>query len=260
MLIYPQLASGASTQFPIVRRRSARTILNAIADGSSVKLADAAAGGTCWQLEYSGLSDPEKNALEQFFAAAEGSLNPFTFVDPAANLFAWSEALTNSAWLPDPLVQIKAGIDDPMGGANAWRLTNTGAGPQAIHQTLDAPGGYTYAFSVYVRGPQGSGVNLTLADARASFHASPTWTRVYTAAQGDAASASVAFGIEVPAGSAIDIFGPQAEAQSAPSKYRKSTRGGVYSGARLQDDSLSITTEDVNRHSATVKVFYADHL
>jgi hypothetical protein len=42
-------------------------------------------------LSYTALSDAELAALEQFFASAQGTLNGFTFLDPAANLLAWSE-------------------------------------------------------------------------------------------------------------------------------------------------------------------------
>ena len=41
MLAYPQLTSGALTQYPMQKRRRPRTILNALADGSAIKLADA---------------------------------------------------------------------------------------------------------------------------------------------------------------------------------------------------------------------------
>ena len=40
MLAYPQLTSGALTQYPMQKRRRPRTILNALADGSAIKLAD----------------------------------------------------------------------------------------------------------------------------------------------------------------------------------------------------------------------------
>jgi hypothetical protein len=77
---------------------------------------------------------------------------------------------------------------------------------------------------------------------------------------GDANATSVAFGIELPAGAQIDVFGPQAEAQLAPSLYRASTTGGVYENARFRDDAFGFTTQGVNRHSTTVNIFYANHL
>src|SRR5271157_2766382 len=110
MLVYPQLTSGALGQFPMVRRRRARTIVNSAADGSSVKLGDPGAAGTEWQLAYTGLSDTELAALQQFFLATEGSLNGFTFLDPAANLLAWSEVLNDSAWSADPQLTLQGSV------------------------------------------------------------------------------------------------------------------------------------------------------
>jgi hypothetical protein len=37
------------------------------------------------------MSDQELAALEALFQAVEGRLTPFTFLDPADNLLAWSE-------------------------------------------------------------------------------------------------------------------------------------------------------------------------
>ena len=61
-------------------------------------MADPAGATVEWQLQYANLSDTELAALQQFFTAMEGSLNSFTFLDPAANLLAWSEDLTNAVW------------------------------------------------------------------------------------------------------------------------------------------------------------------
>jgi hypothetical protein len=66
--------------------------------------------------------------------------------------------------------------------------------------------------------------------------------------------------IEIGAGDAVEVYGIQAEAQIAASGYKASTVGGVYEGARLGDDALTITSTDVNRHSCTVKIIHANHL
>ena len=57
MLAYPQLGSGALSQFPVQKDRRARTVVNRAADGSTIKLADPAGGGTEWLLTYAELSD-----------------------------------------------------------------------------------------------------------------------------------------------------------------------------------------------------------
>src|SRR5262249_31163402 len=141
----------AISQFPIRKRKYSRTVVNRLADGSSVKLVDPVGGSTGWQLQYAGLSDAEASALQQFFQSCEGSLNAFTFTDPAGNLLAWSEDLTNAVWQPGPLLAVSGAVNDPFGGTNAFQLSNTGTAGQALSQTLNAPGAYTYSFSVYVQ-------------------------------------------------------------------------------------------------------------
>ena len=125
MLTYPQL-----TQFPIVKRIRRRTVVNRAADGRSVKIADAAGEITEWRLRYTELSDAEAGTLRDFFVAAEGTLNEFTFLDPTANLLARSDELEAPVWLKGPLLAVSGG-----------RLTNTGGGPQRIAQTIAAPAG-----------------------------------------------------------------------------------------------------------------------
>ncbi len=238
----------------MARRRRTRTISNVAADGSSVKLGDPGAASVEWQLDYCGLSDTELGSLQQFFQTSEGSLNGFTFVDPGANLLAWSEVLNNSAWVASPLLTLVGGAGDALGGTNGWHLTNTGGGAESLTQTLQAPGEYTYCFSVYIRSAQAPNVTLTAANRSATFAIGSSWTRISLAGPGDENGTSVVFGIAVPAGAAIDIFGPQVEAQSAPSLYRTSTTGGVYPDARFKNDAFSFTTQGVNRHSATVNI------
>ena len=51
------------------------------------------------------------------------------------------------------MLTVAGGADDPRGGTQAWRLTNAGAGSQAITQTLSAPAGYLYCLSAYARTP-----------------------------------------------------------------------------------------------------------
>src|ERR1022692_3400646 len=149
MLVFPQLMTGALSQFPVQKRRRLRTVVNAAPDGSFVKLADPNGEYTEWSLAYALLSDDEISALQQFFAAAEGTLNGFTFLDPTANLLAWSDLLTNAVWQGGPLLTLTGGINDPAGNTKAWKLTNGGAAAQSISQTLQAPAGYQYCLSAY---------------------------------------------------------------------------------------------------------------
>jgi hypothetical protein len=259
MLVYPQLATGALSQFPIRKQHRRRTVLNTAADGTSIKLADPNGEVTQWQLAYADLSDAELGALEQFFSAAEGTLNGFVFLDPAGNLLAWSSKLDDQVWTAGPLLAVAGGISDPLGGTGAWQLTNCGAGPQDICQTLETPAGYLYCLSAYVRSAQPVTATMMIGSGRADRAVTNQWTRIAFAYSGDATAASIQFGLKVPAACCLDVFGLQVEPQGGASAYKATTTGGVYQDARLADDLLTITTTGVNRHSCTVKIIHGNH-
>ena len=260
MLVYPQLATGALSQFPVQRRHQMRTLVNTAADGTVVKLADAGAETVEWQLKYAELSDGELAALLEFFSAAEGTLNNFTFVDPTANLLAWSNDLSNAVWDTGPFLSSTASNADPCGGNKAWQVANSGAGAQGFSQTVAAPGGYLYCFSVYAKSANPATLTLLLGSSRYGRNLGPTWQRFACTGTADPTASSVTFGVELGPGAVVDVYGLQAEPQASPSGYKASTSGGCYENARLRDDTLSFTTTDVNRHSATVNIIHASNL
>ncbi len=260
MSVYPQLVTGVTSQFPIVKQRRPRTVVNAMADGSSIKLADPAGETVEWRLQYANLSDLELAALQRFFTDMEGSLNSFTFLDPVGNLLAWSEVLTNAVWEAAPLLTVVGGVADPLGGTDAWQLANAGAGPQTLMQTLNAPTNYTYCFSLYAFSSQPATIQLQLGSSSAQFALNCQWSRIHIAGTGDSTATSIEFGIQLPASATVCVFGPQVEAQPAASAYKTGTTGGVYADARLRDDTFTLISTDVNHHSATVDIFYANSL
>ena len=257
---YPQLTTGVISQFPIVKQRKQRTVVNALADGSAIKLADPAGATVGWELRYANLSDAEINALQQFFQAMEGSLNRFTFLDPAANLLAWSGDLSNAIWQAAPFLTLSGGLADPLGGNDAWQLMNSGAGMQTLTQTLNVPTGYTYCLSVYAFSSQPSTLQLQLGSSSMQASLTSQWSRYQVTGTGDPSANSIEFGIGLGPGATICVFGPQAEAQLGPSAYKASTGGGVYTNARFRDDTFTFTTTGVNHHSATVNIFYGNSL
>src|ERR1700689_1884404 len=113
MLYYPQLTTGAVSQFPVTRNANLRTVANQLPSGYTIRMADTGAQKVQWQLRYSGLSDGELSAIQSLFVAAQGQLNTFTFLDPTDNLLMWSEDWTQAVWTPDPLLQVTAGMPDP---------------------------------------------------------------------------------------------------------------------------------------------------
>lgn len=260
MLVFPQLGTGALGQFPIRKTRRTRTVTNRAADGSTIKLADPAGVITEWSLTYTDLSDQEAGALQSFFEAAEGTLNGFTFLDPAGNLLAWSDQLDNAVWQKDPFLQLTASIADPDGGTSASQVTNGGAASQTIAQTIAAPGGYRYCLAAYVRADTATSVRLWAGTESRDYAANSAWQRMVMPAAPPADATSVRFGIEIEAAGAVAIYGTQAEAQPGASAYKPTSTGGVYENAHLSEDTLAITKTGVNRHSCTVNIIHANHL
>lgn len=261
MLVYPQLTSGALTQFPIQKSHGLRTVINGLADGSQIKLADPSGETTEWQLQYTDLSDEEASALEAFFESTEGSLNVFTFLDPTANLLAWSDHLNHAEWTKDPLLTVTSGVADPAGGANGWHMANSGEAAQNLSQVLEAPGGYLYCLSVYVKADAADAqVTLFRDSASANFAAGSEWRRLTFSGSGNASAEAIEFGIGIPAGDAVDIYGMQVEPQVAASTYKPSILGGIYPTAWFREDFLAMTATGVNRHSATVNILHAIRL
>ena len=260
MLRYPQLISGALTQFPTQKRVTARTANVTSGAGRTWKLADAAAGTTEWRLVYTDLSDSEATALQDFFEAAEGTLQSFTLVDPLGNLLAWSADLRHDEWTKSPLLLLNSQIRDPEGREDAWQVTNTGAAPQILYQTLSAPPDYLYSFSAYVRSPVPAEFSMILGTQKQVRQSGPSWRRVWFSSTADNGALPVTVGLEIPADTTLELFGLQVEPQPAPSAYKPTTTGGIYEGARLGSDSLELTATGCNRNAATVTIIHVKHL
>ncbi len=260
MLYYPQLASGGTSQYPIVRRETHRTVESAMPGGATIRSSDLGADNIQWTLTYAHLSDAEWGAIEALFLAAQGQLNPFTFLDPTDNLFVWSSDMTNAAWSKDPMLTVAAGSSDPMGGTGAFVITNGGQAAQGIGQTLAAPSGLSYVFCAYVASAAPTAVTLTAGDGvsetQATFTAIKTWTRIEMQSVLPSNQPTIAFRLELGPGGQASVFGPQVEAQPAPSLYKATDgRGGVYSLSRFAQDQVARITTGVNQNSATIQIF-----
>jgi hypothetical protein len=259
MLYFPQLSSGATGQYPIQKRRIARTIINQVPDGHTVKFADAGAEQIEWQLTFQDLTDSEIADLEQFFTACEGQLNGFTFLDPVDNLLAWSESLSQTAWEGSTLLQLTAGIDDPIGGASATRMVNPTGSDLSVQQSVSAPGGLAYCFSTYVRSQNNVPISLFRQTVDASdslsYATEAAWNRISHSGSLSTAAVSIAFGITVPAGQSVDVYGFQLEPQPAASPYKSSySANGVYSNAHFSQDAFAVTTTGPNRNQCNLTI------
>src|ERR1700733_2162474 len=151
MLYYPQLTTGAVSQFPVARNTNMRTVANQLASGYMIGMEDTGAQKVQWQLRYSNLTDGERSSIESLFEASEGQLNTFTFLDPTDNLLMWSEDWTQPVWTADPLLNVTAGVQGPFGNSAAMQITNTAETTQQIVQKAAGPSSFVYCYSVYVR-------------------------------------------------------------------------------------------------------------
>lgn len=259
MLYFPQLSSGAVAQYPLIKRRVHRTVLNRLADGRRIKLADTAAQRIEWEIAYHALRDAERRQLEEFFAEAEGRLREFTFLDPASNLLAFSEDLTAGAWTRGPLVAATAGVADPAGGSAATRLVNTGPAEQRLQQSLSAPGWFHYCFSFYARSEDETTVTLFRAtggtEAAEQKKTGRAWRRLAMGGASEPEAETVTFGLAIAPGGSVEVYGLQVEPQPAPSSYVKTaSRGGVYGKARFDHDQLTFTSDGPEQHGCTVRI------
>jgi len=261
MIYFPQLASGATGQFPIRRQREARTVINQSCQGYQVKLADSGAAITEWHLSFDAISDQELAALEALFQAVEGRLTPFTFLDPCDNLLAWSEQQNQSVWQASPLLTLTSGVTDPTGGTAAYHISNPTGATLMLQQSINAPASLDYCLSLYARSAQSARVWLARGSATDARTISPRWTRLTSAGQLQDNADSMTFGVALDPGSTVDVFGIQAEAQPAASLYKRTTEtGGVYSNARFRDDVLTVTAVGPNRHSCALDIVNVEYL
>jgi hypothetical protein len=227
-------------------------------DGRHIRFYDAEAATVVWELTLAGLSRSEASALEALFQATEGRLNPFTWLDPLSNLLCWSEDFSAPDWVRGGYLQLTSGQSDPLGGHRATQVTNTGQIAQRLEQSLAAPGSYRYCMSVWARSGAATPVTLSIrTTTESSLHTTFTggqWTRLNIGSQLQSSDEQVKFGVEIPAGATLDVFGVQAEPQPSPGGYvRTTSRSGVYS-ARFAQDFLLLEAAGPDVFSTSLKI------
>ncbi len=259
MLCFPQLESGALTQFPLRRWIRKRTICTRQADGRVWKLSDWQSQQMEWEMELSGLTAEELEAIEALFRQVEGRRDNFVFLDPADNLLTWSEDLQREAWARDPYMEVRAGIGDPLGTNGGAELRNSGPVPQCVQQALAVPGWFQYCLSLWVRSREGHEVTLfarsgTAASTR-TVRGGTSWQRVVHPVRLACSDELVRFGLELAPGASAEVFGIQVEAQCGASAYKKTTgRGGVYPEARFSEDVLAMRAEAPNYYCSRIRI------
>jgi len=244
------------TQFPLRKRTLLRTISNRSIGDRHVKMADPEAGIHHWTVNYSGLTDEEIEKLQELFFACEGKLRDFVWFDPLGNLLRWTEDLSNPVWQGSSMTA--ADIEDPQGGTRAWRITNAAQAGQDVSQSIRAPGWFQYSFGVWVRSESTDAVELRITTGDGAIGAirpvSSEWERISVSAQIMGNSEDVRCSMQIPAASAIDIYGPQLNAQRDISGYRRNTSTSGVSVARFDQDEFEYISSGPNDHSTQITV------
>jgi hypothetical protein len=260
MLYFPQLSNGVTAQYPITRMVSRRTIANELANGGCLKLDDPAASGIVWRLEYSGLSDAEREAIEKLFRDVEGRLGTFTFLDPCDNLLRWSEDLSKAVWQKGGAIGIATEAADPFGSQRGGRITNTGQSWAGVRQAVDCPAGYRYCFSAWLRATGAGGARLTLNDGTGEIgterQIGPEWRRYACSGDVTGGGDQLTCGIEIGSGAVVEVFGCQLDAQPNPSAYRMTRElSGVYRRTRFDMDAVSFVAHGVDDHAVELRLY-----
>jgi len=249
---YPQLATGALAQLPLSRKYIRRSVINRLADGTSVRFADPDASLCSWELRYRGLTDNERESIEKFFREVEGRLRSFLFLDPCGNLLAWSDDYTKDVWHSDPL--LRAERDGEM-----VRITNTAQTFQKLQQTIAIPGWYHYSFSASIRASEQTSVRLSLSTADGSIEAThevtPAERSVFCSGAIEGEAEEIIAAIEFPAGAVAELRGLQLEPQPAASSLKRTTsQTGVFTSTRFDLDSVRFRADGIDDHSTVVQL------
>lgn len=256
MLIFPQLSTWASAQYPIVKRVSRRTVQSVMEDGTTIRLADGSASYERWKLAFRDLSDQEASSLSSFFSAA--GLSPFLFLDATANLLSWSVDLTQASWQKNALA-LESGFGDPFGGNSAFRITNTSGSALSVSQSTQIAGSLQTCFSIFLRADVPVNVTILRSAGGASYSTviavTAQWVRHALSNNFPGVTDASTYAISIPSLGSVTIFGPQVDSQPTPSAYIPTTSGcGVYPNARFDMDKLTITATGPNRNACDIYI------
>jgi hypothetical protein len=251
---FPQIGSGSIAQFPITRSRQWRNIVNVMESGEHIALPDASGGLIEWNLTYQDLTAPEVGNLNTLFQSSQGRFAPFTFVDPLANLLGWSENLSQPNWQCG-LLQVTAGVNDPLGTQRASSVVNGTGGVQAITQSLSIAGALITCFSAWIRSDSGAQITLARDGSQVNASVTPSWTRVYVGGGGASGATASTFSLGIAGGQSIDVWGLQVEAQPFPSKYKSTAAAyGIYEETYFASDQLTVAETAPGLSACTIQL------
>lgn len=257
MRYFPQLETLTAGQYPLRRERHERVVRHESLDGRQRTFHDGNGSRVGWVLQYEGLTDGERGAIDALFHECEGRLQTFTFLDPAANLLRWSEDYNQTVWTVDPMILLEPAFSDPWETTRAMVATNNGSIPQRISQTISASGKMQYCLSAHVGGTGTFALRIDsggVVEERVLQPAGP-WRRYSFAARPGSAAEAVTFSLVLWPGQSVSLTGMQAEAQPGPGGYRRTnSRSGLYANARFAEDELAWTQQAPNNNAAEIRI------
>ena len=151
MPVYPQLESGAMSQFPVGK--------TAGADGgeSSGRRQQRSSWRTRqgevteWQSALRGSERRGVGRAGGILCRGGGHAERIHVPGSGGESAGVERRLERSGVAARSALSLTGSVSDPLGGTLAWRLTNGGGADRALAQTLEAPGAYLYCLSAYVR-------------------------------------------------------------------------------------------------------------
>ena len=221
-----------------------------------------------WSQPYRGLSETERQTLEDFFALMNGRFGSFIFLDPAGNLCQYSEDFTNAAWtLGGVAVTSNQTVTDPFNGTQASTLLSSNANGRLATVVLPDGGasGIVLCGSVWLKSSVVMTLRLEFVDSAAAVLATNdstipanSWTEVSCPVQlatNNAVSFQIGGNNTWGNGVVLNLFGAQVVPSWGPGGYAKSPVSfGRHDNVRFDQDELSITKTDFNRNDVDVKL------
>ncbi|HUQ95639.1 MAG TPA: hypothetical protein VM120_28435 [Bryobacteraceae bacterium] len=262
MIYFPQLRNDALVQYPAGRTRIYRTVETLTEELRPLKSTDPGAQRIRWKMLMRGLSDSERQAVEQFHQSVEGQFRPFGFMDPFDNLLAWSTDFANAIWHKDAGIVLTPLQPDPTGGTQGFLVSNPTALSRRFYQILPVACWYQLIASVYLKSALATALPLVIGPIGNALSVpvmvGNSWERAAVRNQPAASGEEMLTGVELAPFTEVQCFGFQLEPTLVPAVYKTTAGiGGFYAACRLEHDALDWETEGVNSHSTELVVVTA---
>lgn len=265
MALFPQVASGAVTQFPTRSALRYLTRVNTLADGAEYKYADQASALGGFEVSFEQLLGSDIDVLIAFFNARYGTYQRFTFLDPLRNLVKWSEDFAQPVWnkFAPGNFTFSSGQADPLGGTGAQLVTNSGGSTNSIWQDIPAsPESQHFTGSIWLKqSTPGLTVIVRVEDGlgqQQDFDARPgaNWERVWATTKFSASAAAVTrLTFIFPASASVYTFGAQLAYLPGPGGYSKNQGStGVHPTCRFEEPDLAHRVHNFGAHGTMLRI------